>query len=111
LAKRNTTGLLRNRFAKAGIVIPYEVKTLLTLKAETSAKKREKNLRVIRHWLDATHFDHLKREKHWQDGTCEWIMEKPEFTGWLNGGTGPFWIYGIPGVYFSFTILDKRYLT
>jgi hypothetical protein len=54
-------------------------------------------LRGIRYWLDATHFDHLKREKHWQQGTCEWIMEKPEFLDWLNGGSGPFWLCGIPG--------------
>ncbi|OCK76478.1 hypothetical protein K432DRAFT_360278 [Lepidopterella palustris CBS 459.81] len=64
---------------------------------ETSAKKREKNLRNIRLWLDATHFDHLRREKQWQDGTCEWITMKGDFSSWLENGAGALWVYGIPG--------------
>ncbi|KAK5207297.1 hypothetical protein LTR41_006866 [Exophiala xenobiotica] len=64
---------------------------------ESTTQKREDDLRSIRYWLDATHFDHLRREKHWQDGTCEWIMGHSTFTHWLAEGTGPFWIQGIPG--------------
>lgn len=64
---------------------------------ETSTKKREKSLRNIRVWLDAANFDHLKREKQWQNGTCEWITKKGDFISWLENGTGALWIYGIPG--------------
>jgi len=64
-----------------------------------ASEKRDETLRSVRYWLDATHFDHLRREKHWQDGTCEWIMQKPEFSDWLSCGSSHFWIYGIPGTH------------
>jgi tetratricopeptide (TPR) repeat protein len=31
-------------------------------------------------------------------------MENPEFHGWLDNGSGPCWIYGIPGAYLSYMI-------
>jgi hypothetical protein len=66
---------------------------------ESSPAKREETLKNLRVWLDSTHFDHLRREKQWHEGTCEWIMRKEIFSGWLEDGTGAFWIFGIPGNY------------
>jgi hypothetical protein len=67
------------------------------LMAESSTAQREETLKNLRIWLDGTHFDHLRREKQWQEGTCEWIMRKEIFNTWLEDGTGAFWIFGIPG--------------
>ena len=67
------------------------------LMAESSTAQREETLKNLRIWLDGTHFDHLIREKQWQEGTCEWIMRKEIFNTWLEDGTGAFWIFGIPG--------------